>query len=201
MESRYFVVRSPFDLSVGFTRTEDGAPAMVNRLGDRSPIRTSKLEALLRLAAEAEWQHVDRPIIQLVLPYVFVADEPTCLTVTAPFAHYREEPLPGITFGGRFPIDVWPRPLTWAFEWYDTERPIVVKRGEPLFYCHFETTEPERPVRLVECVYTTELEDYVEHIAGVVNMVDSTFGLFDAATRVRPARLITPKPVDQYQRR
>ena len=74
MESRYFVVRSPFDLDVGFTRVDDDQPALVNRRGDRSPIRTSALQSIVRLTAEAEWRQPDRPVLQVVLPYVFVAD-------------------------------------------------------------------------------------------------------------------------------
>ena len=107
--------------------------------------------------------------IQLSLPYVFVADEPVYLSQVAPFMHYRDEPWPGTIFGGRFPIDVWPRPLMWAFEWHDTERELKLARGEPLFYCQFETMPQDRPIRLVEAERTPELNQYLEHISGAVN--------------------------------
>ena len=200
MESRYVVVRSPFDLDIGFTRTDEGVPAMVNRRGDRSSIRTADLESLLYLSPPAEWRFRDRPVVQLVLPYVFVADEPVYMTITAPFAHYRHDPMPGTTFGGRFPIDVWPRPLTWAFEWHEPGRPLRIARGEPLFYAHFECADPDRRIEVVEAEYTRELDDYVEHIAGAVNLVDHTFSLFEQAQRVRPARLVVPRSVGQYRR-
>lgn len=64
MESRYFVVKCPFDLRLGFTRTKDGRPQPVNRLGAASPVRRSKLADILALVDEAEWRVAGRPTIQ-----------------------------------------------------------------------------------------------------------------------------------------
>ena len=122
----------------------------------------------------------------MVLPYVFIADEPVYLSQIAPFMHYRAEPWPGTLFGGRFPIDVWPRPLRWAFEWHDTRKELRLSRGEPLFYCQFETVPQDRPVQLIEAARTPELDAYLEHIAGVVNFVNQTFSLFKTAEERRP---------------
>ena len=151
LESRYFEVACPFDLRLAFVRDKEGKPALRNVLGQRSPVRPSKLENLLHVTSEAEWRHADRPTIQLSLPYVFIADEPVYLSQVAPFMHYRAEPWPGTIFGGRFPIDVWrpSRPLMWAFEWHDTGKELRLTRGEPLFYCQFETVPQDRPVQLV----------------------------------------------------
>ena len=79
-------------------------------------MRPKALNSVLHVVNEAERRHPDRPTLQLSLPYVFIADEPVYLSQVAPFLHYRAEPWPGTIFGGRFPIDVWPRPLMWAFE-------------------------------------------------------------------------------------
>ena len=62
---------------------------------------------------------------------------------------------------GRMPIHIWPRPLMWAFEWYDTNKPLVLKRGEPWFYLHFETSDPSRRVRMVEAEMTPALGEYL----------------------------------------
>ena len=125
LESRYVEVRCPFDLRLAFVRDKAARPALRNILGSASPVRANKLAGLVRLvneAANTEWRHPDRPTLQTRLPYVFIADEPVYLSQVSPFMHYRAEPWPGTLFGGRFPIDVWPRPLMWAFEWHDTER-------------------------------------------------------------------------------
>jgi hypothetical protein len=196
LESRYFVVKCPFDIHVGFGRDDKGKPHLINRAGTASPIRASKLGEILTLVNEAEWRYPDRPTIQLSLPYCFIADELVYLSQLGPFAHYRKDPLPGTIFGGRFPLNVWPRPLMWAFEWHEPERDIVLRRGEPLFYCQFEADGPERPVQLVEAERTPELLSYLDKVSGVVNFVGQTFSLFKAAEEMRPKRLLTPKQRD-----
>jgi hypothetical protein len=76
---------------------------------------------------------------------------------------------------------------------HEPEKDIVLRRGEPLFYCQFESQNPERPVQVVEAERTPELAKYMEQIGGVVNYVNQTFGLFKAAEALRPAKLLTPK--------
>lgn len=193
MESRYFVVKCPFDLHLGFGRDDKGKAHLVNRLGAASPVRSNKLNEILTLVSEHEWRFPDRPTVQLSLPYCFIADEPVWLTQIGTFAHYRADPLPGTIFGGRFPIDIWPRPLMWAFEWHDTTKDIVLRRGEPLFYVQFEGDAPDRPVQVTEVERTPELALYLEKISGVVNYVGQTFSLFRAAEETRPERLVLPK--------
>lgn len=193
MESRYFVVKCPYDLHIGFGRDEKGKGHLINRLGAASAVRSNKLNEVLTLVNEAEWRFADRPTVQLSLPYCFIADETVYVTQLGTFAHYRPDPLPGTIFGGRFPLNIWPRPLMWAFEWHDPKKDIVLKRGEPLFYLQFEAFDPARPVQVVEAELTPELNSYMEKISGVVNYVNQTFGLFKAAEAARPAKLLTPK--------
>ncbi|WP_407492437.1 hypothetical protein [Pseudooceanicola sp. MF1-13] len=193
LESRYFEVPCPFDMNIGFARDNEGRPTLRNLAGGSSSIRGSTLGKKIVITNEKEWRFPDRPMIQLKLPYLFIADEPVYLTQLDAYLHYRRDPLPGTIFGGRFPINVWPRPLMWAFEWHDTEKPIVLRRGDPLFYCQFEFDNPERTVQLVEAEMTPELKTYLDHISGAVNYVNQTFSLFEAAERVRPDTLLTAR--------
>jgi hypothetical protein len=192
MESRYFEIKCPFDLHLQFARDKDGKPVLQNMLGEASPIRSKKLREHIHLIDEAEWRYKDRPTIQMSLPYIFIADEPVYLTQLAPFMHYSRQPMPGTIFGGRFPVNIWPRPLQWAFEWHDLQKPLILKRGEPLFYVLFETTPQERAVQVVEAQDTPELRGYIEMISGAVNYVNQTFSLFKAAEDRRPAKLVRP---------
>lgn len=195
MDSRYFVIRCPFDINIGFQRDpKTGKPTLVNRSGAKSAIRANKLGEKLHLTSESEWRFPDRPTIQLSLPYLFITDEPVYVTQVSAFAHYRKEQLPGTIFGGRFPIDVWPRPLMWAFEWHDITKDIVIKRGEPLFYCQFEVDRPDRAVQLVKAQMTPELSEYLDAISGAVNYVNQTFSLFKEAEKIRPDKLLTKMP-------
>lgn len=183
----------PFDLNIGFKRDDQGKAVLVNLSGGASPVRGNKLGRLLTLVNEGEWRYPDRPTVQMSLPYCFISDEVLYLTQLGTFAHYRADPLPGTIFGGRFPVNIWPRPLMWAFEWHDTGKPLVLRRGEPLFYCQFEGNTPDRPIQMIEAERTPALEAYMEQLSGVVNYVNQTFSLFQAAEAIRPAQLLTPR--------
>lgn len=193
LESRYFQINCPFDLNLGFARDQKGQPALRNLAGDASAVRASKLNSLLSVTKEAEWRYPNRPTIQIKLPYVFLCDEPVYMEQVPPFMHYNPDPWPGTLFGGRFPVDVWPRPLMWGFEWHDIEKPLRLRRGEPLFYCHFETCPQDRPVQVVEAEKTPELTEYLKEVSGAVNYVNQTFSLFKAARDRRPETLVVPK--------
>lgn len=192
LESRYFAIKCPFDIHIGFTRDKDGKPVLRNLAGEASTVRASKLGQKLHITNEVEWRYPGVPSIQLELPYVFIADEPVYMSQVAPFMHYAKEPLPGTIFGGRFPINVWPRPLMWAFEWHDTSKPIKINRGDPLFYATFETLPQDRSVVVSEVEVTQELTDYMDLISGAVNYVNQTFSLFEAAEARRPDTLVKP---------
>lgn len=193
MESRYFVIRCPFDLHLRFARSKEGKAGVRNMLGEASPVRGNRLNQIIHVTAEPEWRYKDRPTIQVSLPFMFISDEPVYMTQLSAFLHYRRDPLPGTIFGGRFPINVWPRPLMWAFEWHDPSRDIVLKRGEPWFYVCFETEPQERPVQMVEAERTPEVVDFMEHVSGAVNYVNQTFSLFKAAGAHRPDKLLVPR--------
>ena len=145
LEARYFVIKCPFTMHIGFERDSEGKPHLKNKIGEKSPVRPNKLADLVTLVAEAEWRHRDRPTIQIKTPYIFIADQPVFLTQAPPFMHYLPAPWPGTLFGGRFPIHVWPRPLMWAFEWHDVSKDLVLRRGDPWFYAGFETL-PGSPI-------------------------------------------------------
>lgn len=192
LESRYFAIRSPFDLHLRFARDENGRPGLRNMLGQASPVRPKKLDKHVHVVGEAEWRRPECPTIQISLPYLFISDDPVWLTQLDAFLHYRAEPLPGTIFGGRFPVNLWPRAMNWGFEWHDTSRDLILRRGEPWFYLQFETDPPERPVRMIEAERTPELMAYEKHVSGSVNYVNQTFTLFREAEKARPAKLLTP---------
>ncbi|RMF39139.1 MAG: hypothetical protein D6754_06080 [Alphaproteobacteria bacterium] len=193
LESRYFVIRCPFDLHLRFARTKEGKAGVRNMLGEASPVRPAKLNQIIHVTNEIEWRYPDRPTIQVSLPYLFIADEPVYMSQLSAFMHYRRESMPGTIFGGRFPIHLWPRPLMWAFEWHEPERDIVLRRGEPWFYVCFETEPQDRPVQVIAAEMTEDLRSFSEHISGAVNYVNQTFSLFKAAERRRPEKLLVPK--------
>jgi hypothetical protein len=192
-DRRHFVIPSPVDVTLHFERQADGTLALKDANGEKSALRESALGSMLMLGPQNEWRHPDRPLIQFITPYTFVADEPCFVVQTAPYLHCFPEPRPGVQMGGRYPIHIWPRPLSWAFEWYDISKPLTLKRGEPWFYVRFETENPSARVRLVEQEQTKELDDYVNSIADVSAYVNQTYSLFSEAQRKRPQTLVKAK--------
>jgi hypothetical protein len=193
VESRYFEVKCPFDISVAFFREKNGRPNLRNLSVNKSSIRANELREVLLLTEEVEWRFKDRPTLQLSLPYVFVSDELVYMSQLPPFLHYSANPWPGTQFCGRFPINIWLRQIFWAFEWHDISKPLILTRGEPLFYLNFETLPQNRPVQLVEAEKTKELEEYANSMAGVAAYVNQTFSLFKNAEERRPKKLLIPK--------
>ena len=192
-DAGYFVVKCPIDLHIRFVIDQNGRPIVQNVDGEKSSVRDHFLNQLLMVVSPNEWRHPERPIIQVVTPYVFLSDDPVYINQFPPFLNYLPNQLPGLMISGRFPIDVWPRQMTWAFEWYDTNKEINIKRGDPWFYVYFETTDPSRGVKLIESVLTPEVKKYVASLAGVTNFVKQTYSLFATARQRRPSKLLVPK--------
>ena len=188
-----FELPCPIDVRLRFKRDEKGTPMLINADGDRSSIRSKHLNAMLAMVSEREWRHPERPVIQIITPYVFVADEPVWMTQMPPISHYRADHWPGILIGGRLPIHIWPRQMMWAFEWYDTSKALVLTRDEPWFNVRFETHDPARPVRLFEAERTPELDEHLKGLGAVANYVDRTYSLFKVAQARRPDKLLQRK--------
>ena len=161
LDGRYCLFRCPVDLHLRYFVDKNGNPNLQNVDGDKSSVRQQMLSQLVQLASKNEWRHPDRPIIQVITPYICLADTPVYINQMPAYMHHSKTELPGLLIDGRFPIDVWPRQLMWAFEWYDTKKEINLKRGDPWFYAKFETEDPSQEVNLVECELTPEVKKYI----------------------------------------
>ncbi|MBI0536534.1 hypothetical protein D9599_13205 [Roseomonas sp. KE2513] len=189
-EARHFAVPCPIDVRLRL-RLEAGKPPVIeNADGAQSSIRNKALGNMVTIVSRSEWRHPDRPILQFSTPYVFVADDPVFLNQLPPFLGYTDPPWPGVQVSGRFPVHIWPRHLMWAFEWFDTSKELVLKRGQPWFYLRFEPEDPSTAVRLVEAELTPELRHYIDSIGGVTNYVNRTYALFERAAKRRPKTLL-----------
>jgi hypothetical protein len=192
-EARLFEVTCPIDIKLRFFRDAQGNPSMASLDGDQSSIRPQQFSQMVMAVHPNEWRHPQRPLIQVMTPLLFVADEPVWLTQLPAFYHRASPPLPGVMVGGRFPVHIWPRELVWAFEWQDVKSDLIIRRGDPWFYVSFETEDPAGRVRLVEGEMTEELRAHTNGMRGVTNYVSKTFSLFHTAAARRPAKLLKPK--------
>ena len=191
-DRRHFSVNSPIDVHLRLDMSGGGMD-ITNVLADKSPIRSEALQRWIVFQPRQEWRHPQRPVLQMLTPYVFVSDDPIFINQYPPVLHYSAANRPGIQINGRFPIDIWPRAVQWAFEWHDTTKDLILRRGEPLFYVRFEGPDPSAPVRLIEAKKTPELESFMASITGVTEFVGQTYSLFKTAKERRPAKLLFPK--------
>lgn len=136
------------------------------------------------------WRTPDSPVIQINLPHFFVCDETCYLTQAPAWASSRRAQVPGMLISGRFPTNIWPRALNFAFEWTERDQDFIMRRGEALCYFIVETDRPDTPIRLVQAMLTSELQDYRKQIEDVVAYTSGAFNLFDEAKKVRPAKLL-----------
>ena len=192
-ESRLFEVPCPFDMHLRFFLNHENQPGLCNVTGEESAVRPTLLQEMVILQSRSEWRHPNRPVVQVRTPYRFVADEDVYLSQLPPLMHYRDPPLPGILIGGRMPIHVWPRTLSWAFEWHDTTKDLLLTRGEPWFYLKFDGNGVNRAIKLIEAEETAALSAYCRGIDGVAGFVNKTYSLFSTAKRRRPTRLLIPR--------
>ena len=191
-----YVINCPFNLHLRMIKTKDGLLQLQNVSGAMSDLRPTGLQKLIVMSPQAEWRHPMRPILQIATPFVFVSDDPVYVNQFPPFLHYPKNAWPGTQICGRFPIDIWPRIHMWALEWHDLSKDLILKRGEPLFYVRFETTDPSSAVRLFEAERTPELLSYIRQITDVTNYVNQSFQLFQTARERRPKKLLIRKSED-----
>ena len=192
-DRRHFVIPCPIDVHMRLAIMPNGTLNVTNVLGEKSPVRQGQLNQMIVFMPQNEWRHPQRPVIQLATPYLFVSDDPVTLNQFPPFLHYGPAPRPGVQLCGRFPIDVWPRHIMWAFEWHDLSKDLILRRGEPWFYVRFEGGDPSAQVRLIEAEKTPELTSYVDSLTDVTNYVNRTFSLMKTARERRPEKLLVPK--------
>jgi hypothetical protein len=192
-DARHFVVTCPVDLHLKINLSPGEPPQLINGAGAQSSVRPKHLNQLVHLISQSEWRDPAKPIVQVTTPYIFLADEVAYINQLPPYLDYIDPPWPGTLISGRFPAHIWPRHMMWAFEWHDTSKDIIIRRGDPWFYARFETDDPSRPVRLVEAEATPEVRTYIDSISGVTNYVNRTFSLFERAKARRPKVLLVKK--------
>lgn len=193
LEARYFMIRCPFDLAIRLEQAPDGQVRFQNINGIESTLNANALAQIFSVSGRDQWRHPKRPIIQISTPYRFLTDDKLYISQLPPFLYYQKNAWPGVLFSGRFPLDVWPRALMWAFEWHDVEKPLIIQRGEPWFMVYFEAPNPDKKIKLVEAERTPEFLEYSSQIDGVTSLVNQTFSLFKLGWKRRPKKLLVPK--------
>jgi hypothetical protein len=126
---RTFIVRSPMDFHFVITpmRTENGPVQVL-----RSPTMSQELYDKI-VALDANWYKNEKAIVQLCVPQInFWTREKDIWMEIRPISETVVKNNLSV-IGAWFSISAWNRPASFGFTVIDNNKPIIVKRGDPIF--------------------------------------------------------------------
>jgi hypothetical protein len=182
-----FVLLAPYDLTLFCNEKPDSFEFRMET--NSSSISPGSLRHVLFVTPPLEWRSPNRPVIQLRCPYVFVSDDNVTVEQTAPWLHYHQPTWPGVAIAGAFEIRNWVRPLSWAFEWYELSRPLVIRAGEPWSYVRLIPAS-KSIVKLARIERTSAIADLQKQVTGITNYTSNALDLIGRVEARRPARLL-----------
>lgn len=187
LEARAFDILSPYNLDLTVERSGDRFAFYV--APNRTSVDPGQIARVLTVNERHVWRTPDRPVVQVALPYCFVADADVELTQIAP--------LGGARFGdgiavipGRFPIRSWIRPMSLAFEFQRLPGRLTFRRGEALCTLVFDGPAPSALPRLVRARKTAEVTTFMQGCVGVTSRISDTPSAMARAEAARPPKLL-----------
>jgi hypothetical protein len=151
-----YVIRAPFDMTVHFTKNDDGS------LNFRTPDVTQvTVDTFFEL----------RPDGTFSMPpfYLFYSDKSLMMEVIP--TPIIDAPLTNMALlAGTFDIGKWVRPVEFAVRVLDFAKPVEIKKGDALLCVRF-LPQDGSVVRLERVSFTNELEDLVEACVHVKHTV------------------------------
>lgn len=136
-----FVLLSPVDISITYDTKEQSINVSGER-GINQEFYDNFVEGRLSQTGGA-----DRLLMTLdLLRLYFITKDPVSFEILPNFVLYNTNKNYNV-IPGKFRIDKWIRPIEFAFEFIDDNKPIVIKRGDPLFTIRF-TPEDDSKVEL-----------------------------------------------------
>ena len=104
----------------------------------------------------------DAPIVAINSSFLFLADEEVWVDFLPPYNHHDPS---WRLMPGSFNINSWQRPVVPTFEML--ENIVHIKRGQPLAYIRFRSTNPQDMFQMVKQERTEELEHLVNSAVSV----------------------------------
>ena len=183
--SNMFVLKSPIAFDV---EPQDGTVRITSK-----EVEEQELHSLFVVHRPEEMYDTKKPMFQLNLNYLFVADEPCLMEILPPFMH--DDKFPGEVVGGSFNIHSWIRTISWGFVFNSTRTKLSIKRGDPLCYIKFTTPNLTNKVSLDECILTDELKRELDRKRFLTNFKKGgIINLMSRALKLRPKKLIKKEP-------
>ena len=141
-----YLIRSPIDLTVTITRDSNNK---VTVHSDQYPYHIISDLIYPRFSENNTYG-----MMTLSINYIFFSEESTLIELLPPIMHSSEFQDNIRVICGTYDIGKWIRTVELAFELKDESKTINIKRGDPLYYVRFNTTDK---VVLVEKEYTQDI--------------------------------------------
>jgi len=160
-----YVFKSPWTIKLRFNGLVNGEASIELLKG--STIRDEVFDRVIKIKPSIGWSDPNIPRLQFHLGVVFVTDtKETELEMLPPFLEYRPERYPVITSSIKMNIYNWIKELQLGYDWMDTNKDIIIKRGDVLSYIRFN-----KNVKLKNIEFTDNLEKEIhKNIMGVKMM-------------------------------
>ncbi len=170
-------MKCPFDIHLRYSNINSNSPE-IRPIIEGCSIKPHKLKHIFYLSPPNEWLNKDYPIFQITTPYVFFANKPIDIIQRFPRLLIGKN-YPFRLIEGKFPIDKWKRPLSWAVEWIDTKKDIIIKRGMPWFDLNFNSTNIKDSFKLVKKKFTKSDEAELLSTKDITNYIKGTNKLME----------------------
>ena len=144
--SKMYCIKSPHDIHLTFDK--DKNVILVPEGSNVNPEFFSKY-----LYHQNPLENTNHLVIQIQTKYVFVADKPCLLSTLPPFLNDPNNYDNNTRMvSGLFNIYDWQRPLSYAVEWLDTSKDLIIKKGQVLQYLYFnsENLEDTFEIKFIE---------------------------------------------------
>ena len=174
----FWMIRSPFDVELNINRKDDTCRINQNQ---------RFFDAFI-FVRWGQYTETDLMSVSFSFQYMFVADEPVWIELYPAFLH--GEPNNTRLISGTFDIYNWQRPVDFSFEVLDDQKPIMVKRGQPLFYVRFLSNKLNDDFKLQEIEWTDELLKLYKRCSPQNWVEGLSWKLMKAGNRHRPKKLI-----------
>ena len=183
-----YSISLPFDLKIQYD--SDKKQVVIHE--DNTTIETPQFMEILN---NKTVNYTEHPVIQISLEQFFVADSSCNITMLPPINEMHKDLWRDIRLiCGQFNIFDWQRNLNFSFEWLSPDKPIIIKKGEPICYIQFNSPNLSETFNIKKVPFEGALKKQYNSCQGSRFVIKSnTQDLIDYNREQRPDKLIGSK--------
>jgi hypothetical protein len=190
-----FSVSLPFDIE--FTFNKETNEIIINQ--DNTSLVNNEIFYIITNKSE---EYTKNPVIQISLMQFFVADSDCIMTVMPPINEMYKDMWRNIKLvSGSFNIYDWHRNMNFAFEWINYDKPLIIKKGEPIMYLQFNTPNLKESFKINKIPLEGEVKKSYLRCTGARGLIkNNTQELLDNNRVIRPDKLMSKCPYSKFKR-